>query len=361
MTDQIAVSFDRGEDGSVVAMRLYQAGFTFDLPRKGVTIEPEVPLEELERYLGEYQSAESDRRMSVLVQNNRLTVDVPGEMAFELDPPDDDGTWLLRVRSDLSVSFDEDGDGRIQSMTFNEGSTSRELMRVDADGDEALPSVDQILELRETGKRVAALEALGNFKVSGKLRLAQAGVEGTITTWCGGTDRFRDVIDFGVFGSAEVAVRRDEGWSYNSFQGLDTLDGDALEQAQIGHPASVLGDWRAFYDSIRVLRREDLDGRPVFVLKLSRGDAPPTTFSVDAETGDVLESVTILVEGPVRLPVTTRFSNFEVRHGLRMPLHVVAKNDANGRSIIDYETLEAGLTLADDFFVLTEPEGDERE
>ncbi|MBU0755712.1 MAG: serine hydrolase, partial [Planctomycetes bacterium] len=56
LTDQIAVSFVRNEEGEVVAMKQYQSGMELELPRAGVEIPPEVPLERIRKYLGNYRS-----------------------------------------------------------------------------------------------------------------------------------------------------------------------------------------------------------------------------------------------------------------------------------------------------------------
>ena len=46
--------------------------------------------------------------MTVLVRNNRLAVDVPGQTVFELHVPDEKGRRALRIRESLAVAFDED-------------------------------------------------------------------------------------------------------------------------------------------------------------------------------------------------------------------------------------------------------------
>ena len=55
MTDQIAVTFDRDASGEVVGLVVHQSGFSFEVPRKGVELEPEVPVEQLEKFVGTYE------------------------------------------------------------------------------------------------------------------------------------------------------------------------------------------------------------------------------------------------------------------------------------------------------------------
>jgi CubicO group peptidase (beta-lactamase class C family) len=57
MTDQLAVSFDRDNTGRVVALKIHQAGLEFEVPREGIVRTPEIPLSELQKYVGHYRDA----------------------------------------------------------------------------------------------------------------------------------------------------------------------------------------------------------------------------------------------------------------------------------------------------------------
>src|SRR5690606_12005107 len=81
LTDTIAISFER-DGGDVVMMRMHQSGLDFELPREGWIPAPELPLEELQRYVGTYRG-DPFGEVPVLVRNNRLAVDVPKQMVYE--------------------------------------------------------------------------------------------------------------------------------------------------------------------------------------------------------------------------------------------------------------------------------------
>jgi len=83
ISNEIAVSFERDETDNVVGMKMYQSGMTFDIPREGVEIAVEIPLDELQKYLGSYHSEELNTTVEILIQNNRLAVDVPGQRVYE--------------------------------------------------------------------------------------------------------------------------------------------------------------------------------------------------------------------------------------------------------------------------------------
>ncbi|MGB2908142.1 MAG: transglutaminase-like domain-containing protein [Candidatus Aminicenantaceae bacterium] len=67
-------------------------------------------------YLGRYQGPE--RAFTVLVQNGRLAVDIPGRMTFELRDPDEQGRWYAAITRQLQFSFQENSSGQVTGMTL---------------------------------------------------------------------------------------------------------------------------------------------------------------------------------------------------------------------------------------------------
>jgi hypothetical protein len=141
IADQIAASFDRDKNGEVIAMKLYQSGLELELLREGVQPPVEIDLEQAKRYLGSYHSEVRGIDFRVLIQNNRLAVDVPGQLTFELDAPGDDGRRRFRAVPQVAVAFNESADGRVTSMTLYKPGQKEELPRVDG-GNEDAPSTD---------------------------------------------------------------------------------------------------------------------------------------------------------------------------------------------------------------------------
>ena len=67
-------------------------------------------------YIGQYQGPE--RVFTVLMQNGRLAVDVPGRMSFELHDPDEQGCWYAAMTRQLQFSFQKDDSGKVTGMTL---------------------------------------------------------------------------------------------------------------------------------------------------------------------------------------------------------------------------------------------------
>jgi len=355
ISNDIAVSFERDDGGNVTSMKMYQAGLVFELPRKGVEIAPEIPLEELQKYLGSYRSEELAITVEVLIQNNRLAVDWPGEMVYELYPPDDEGIWAFRVSEAFTVMFSETQDGQVESLTYYQAGEEYEMPRV---AGASLPTVDEVLALRQTESRNAALNEMGAYRFTGTIYSPQSGVDGTIDVLVSGTDQYRVDSDYGKFGFSRTALNGNQAWIESSFGPFEELHGTFLQQAQYGHPAAEFGDWRDFCDSIQVLRGGEVEGQEVYVLRLDPGDLPPTTIYVDTTTGDVLEaSVVVMQEGGIGIEVTIQYEDYREAHGVRIPFRTISSNEHSGRAITQYETIDINLDVEDDVFILTAPGG----
>ena len=336
LTDQIAVSFDRGANGDVIGLKMYQAGMTFELPREGVEIAAEIPLTELERYIGTYHLKEADKDFKVVIQNQRLALDIPEQTVAELRPPNPDGKWLFRMSDRHSVSFHESEDGAIESMTLHEDGGNQLLDKVQTSEEAALPTVEAVMALRKgTGPVPKAI------KFSGSINQLQSGVSGTFTAAASGRNQYVD-LDFDRFGWTRVVVTDSEGWSESSFAPTTEFEGKFLRQAQNDNPAGWIGDFRPLFDSVKVLRTEALDGRNTVVLGLDTKDLPRLILYLDAKTGDVLKTEQSTIEPTLGITIqnTLLHSDFRVIDGHRVSHRTSTSNQWSGESIIQLETVE---------------------
>ncbi|MCK4818667.1 transglutaminase domain-containing protein, partial [bacterium] len=62
--------------------------------------------EKYKPYLGKFQGPK--RVLRILVQNNSLAIDIPGQMIFEFNDPDENGLWYFKLTRKVNVSFQKD-------------------------------------------------------------------------------------------------------------------------------------------------------------------------------------------------------------------------------------------------------------
>jgi CubicO group peptidase (beta-lactamase class C family) len=113
-----ALSFVQDEHGQVTALLWHEAGEVFELPRGTAPEEPELDLEAVQKYLGEYERPEEGGTVEVLIHNGHLGVRTPEvAVVLEMYPPDGEGKWTFRLNPAVSVSFQEDEEGNVISFT----------------------------------------------------------------------------------------------------------------------------------------------------------------------------------------------------------------------------------------------------
>ena len=116
---QVAVSFKVDESGNATSMLLHEAGYINELTR-GPPAQEEVYPEDMERYVGRYQTEDPNVTMGVVIVDGRLALDIPGQpTALELYPPDEGGFWYMRVNPAVAVSFNEAEDGGVESLNLH--------------------------------------------------------------------------------------------------------------------------------------------------------------------------------------------------------------------------------------------------
>ncbi len=121
---------------------------------KGETIYPDYKAAEPEKtgtgedipetykpYIGKYTANFGPFRntmFTVMFQNGSLAVDVPGQMVFELNEPNEEGLWVFKITKLIKVSFQQDGSGKVTHMTINQTTPLPRKAE-----DEAKPAVDE--------------------------------------------------------------------------------------------------------------------------------------------------------------------------------------------------------------------------
>lgn len=346
----IAVSFERDTAGSVVLMHLYQAGFEFEVPREGYVPAAEIDPDAVRKYLGLYRAEAMNLEAKVVIQNRRLAVDVPGQMVYELKPPDENGRWSFRISDQIGVSFDDGNeDGVIDGMTMDQGGQRFVLTRVNEGipaNDLPLPTANELAQLREINGSIVRLEPDRIHLLTGSIHFAHAGVQGDLTLYFADKGRYRQEMMLGVFGHAESAVNGDRAEVLSSFQPYQELTGTELVQARVSHPIALFGPWDEYFSQVTVLRRDEVLDRPVYVVRLEQAVAsgqpvPPPTVFVDAENGRLWRSEAIqIVPGTVGLLTTTEYDDYRTEFGITLPYRITVTNEYNGRVIMQFDRLE---------------------
>ncbi len=97
------------------------------------------------------------------------------------------------------------------------------------------------------------------------------------------------------------------------------LYGKYLDQGRQANLWAVVGNWKDLFADIRFLREDNRDGKTIFRLQMTGGDAPPITVLVDFETGDIQSvGIQILRLGSAsQLPEAAIYKDYREVNGIR--------------------------------------------
>lgn len=353
-SSQIGVTFDIDEDGQVTAMKIHQPGITLNLPRIGVERAPEIPLDQLNKYLGSYHGEKMDETVELVIKNSSLALRIPGQKTYELRAPNEEGKWLFLVTDSTGISFKENEAGEVESMTYYEGGQRLEYVKLKKDSGQRLPTLEKILIMRKQRSRKNTSAMLGGIRLSGTVHRPHSGLSGKIVWHIKGDGFFREDQDYGKYGSLCGIIKKGIAMVRSPHGRIDELRGRFYEQEKHRHPAVIIGDWNDFFESAEILSQKEVEGRKVYLIELKGDKAPSYTLTLDAETGDILKSqTTILISGTGQQPpLSIRYEDYRDVHGLRIPFRVITESEHQGNVISEFEKIETGLDFQDSLFDL---------
>ena len=259
------MSFDRDRTGRVVGLRMHEGGQEFEVPREGVTVAPEIPLSELHKYVGSYRDAAGATRDQCPRISGSPSV-AEQRVARSPSPRRHRTPRGARERRDrLCVR----GHASRCSVSHELLSPRRAADAVDTGRDHL--TVAEIMTLR----RIPAASAISTTRGRPAGSLPQSGVEGSFSSSTAGDDRLR--IDINLDTSVQIRTVLNKGRASVAASGASSSDltGKALAQMRLGHPAVLFGDWRKYYDTVRVVRAGELGGERSMASSSSRPACRP--------------------------------------------------------------------------------------
>ncbi len=166
-------------------------------------------------------------------------------------------------------------------------------------------------------------------------------------------DRFVQNIDMGKFGWITTAVNGKSGWSDSIFQSVEELPEDAASATRFQHPFIPVCDWKSAFEKIEIARVDKLDEREVVVVELSLGGDVRCTAFVDRESGLVAKmEYAVPIPGITTIVSTETFSDWREigSTGVQFPYRAQVDNDLLGKTIVQIEQVETGVTLPAEAF-----------
>lgn len=352
LTDQIKIRFERDDSKKITGATILQAGLEFKLPRKGVeqpVAKSPLTTEQLYGLTGNYRFGPTNTDWPMIVRKGRLVFNVPGQMPYVLNWPDEKGRWAFEVKSDIQVEFNKDEKGEAQSLTMFQSGMEFRMPRQPGTATKPPPSLAQVNAKRETAAQKFA--ALGAVRLTGTTTFENQGVSGPTTIWFEGSGKFSQTIDLSPFGLLRTAVVGEKAWSQSIGREFEEVHGDAARLARESVLSSIWTPFTAERGEIEVVGIEQLEDQQVVVVRCRAKDGTTSTVFVAADSGLTLREETVMViPGAGSIPIKVDYKEFKPAGGATLPGKIVADSEAFGRMTMTIERNEINATPSADVF-----------
>lgn len=309
---------------------------------KDVQLPKDLPLDEL---AGLYWDETAINAYYVISpQGDGLRMERPGRLVEFFKPCDVPGRFCHGARSDSWIEFLRADGGAVTAMrTSFAGRIEHDAKHTPVEG---LPAVSDVVELVTQTHGMDRISALGLVRLSGEIKLESRGMEGSIERLF---DQHRDRIDVRFGSLREVTVNDGhEVWVQSPTTGAESLEGARREQAMLDRLTVAMGDWTQHYDRVEVLKRIDVKGRSILLVRVVPREGLGATMLVDESNGLVrLMDSFALVPGIGMVGVQTRFDDFRDVGGMQIPFKIVSRFASKmiGNVVVTIDSVETHVTL----------------
>jgi CubicO group peptidase (beta-lactamase class C family) len=289
-------------------------------PGKGLAADKPVDPKAVAPLLGLYWFDAVKCPVPVLVRDGRLWIEFPFQAEIELKAADHADKWVARLNPTVAVEFKRDGTSPATGLTLRQPTVTHELPRLKKD--DGLPSVDDLMKLRERTQGTAGLAKLGAVRIRGKLELITAKKTGSVEVLTDGLSRYRLEAKVGETTDLRV-VDGEQVWAADGGQAPTALTGARAEQVRLNHPAFAAADWRPLFQEIQVLKKFDRAKKPHLLLWAVPREASPRVLVVEAETGRLVGDRHLeILPGIGRLGKEVRYADYKDVGGVQFPTRI---------------------------------------
>ncbi len=198
------------------------------------------------------------------------------------------------------------------------------------------------------------LKALTGWKLSGKMVVAAQGLDLPVVIWQKAPDKMRVET---LFQEKKIVQACDgqKAWWLMPFL---SEDAQAMppeqarlfrEQAVFENPLVVFGE-KGY--KLELLGSEELDGKPVFKLKLVKADGKEIFYYLDAASGLELKSSLLMKTGENELLVEVLYGDNRPVNGVMMPFAVENRLNGQPQMQMTFDEVEINPTMADALFAM---------
>ncbi len=331
----------------------------------------EVP-ERLKAYEGAFianYAQFKDEEFTVAAQGDKLYLDVPSQMAFELIEPKQGDLWAFAIAPDqIQAEFVRDDEGAIIALRMHQGGQAMEVPRktnsvstktsaiddpASMERDAPLPEAESIIArfVKVTGGR-AAYAATTSMTAQGSLTIPKAGIQGTLEFTYARGGKWLIESDLGAAGREASGCDGQVAWARTGNVPARKLQGAELLQAQQEADLQARLHPKQYYTDMQTIGMESVDGESCYRVELTTASGD-VTFEYFSKDSGFLVRRTSKVAAPVgKIQISEDFDDYR-RVGDRVAWHKSVKHLPGGIDLfIKLEKLQFNQPIDDMQFAM---------
>jgi outer membrane lipoprotein-sorting protein len=216
-------------------------------------------------------------------------------------------------------------------------------------------TLDEILALHyQAHGGLDKLTAMKAVKMSGKIVITAQGLEMPMVIWQKNPNKMRIESTF----QDKVIVQACDGrkaWWIMPFMASAAQEMSPEQSQQFKDQADFENPLVVYKEKgykLELLGKEDLEGIPVFKLKLTKTGNLEIYYYLDAASGIELKSTMVLKSGANETMNEIIFADYKPVNGLMMPFHIENKINTKTQAQLTLTTIEINPVIADAIFVM---------
>lgn len=274
-------------------------------------------------YLGLYWVEAEQKPMIVVLEKERLALEIPWRALVELNRSNEENVWSVAQAPGMTLKFHRDGAGPVKALDIRQGNPMT-LQRFEPEA--GLPSLEELFKRRPDARRAEKLPSLGAIRMSGAAEFASGQQKGTFELLTSGVDNSHLKIRIGD-GVTQQVVAGNRVWiQYQAATPVQEMPESMAKSTRLSGWMISTGDWRDEFRQARVLKRVELDGQSVFMVHAAPEKGRQRLVYLDEKNGltrgydEVYE-----IPGIGMLGAEVRFADYRDVDGVQIPFKTTVK------------------------------------
>ena len=213
-----------------------------------------------------------------------------------------------------------------------------------------LPSAEAVMDAYvEAMGGKEAFEKLKTRKIKATFSMPAAGVNAPLTLIQAAPNKLRTEISIPGLGDITQICDGENVYEKNPITGERLLEGGEKEAALLEASFQSDAAWKENLKSVKMLGKEDVDGKPCYKLEMMTKGGLKRTAYIDAETNMMVMNEMTIESPQGKIAVTNQFSDFKEVDGITLP-HKTQMSMLGQKQTIAIQQIEHGVEIPADTF-----------